>query len=149
LRGLVHPTHPKAAFWGCDLSMMGFVGYEALDGIDYMTWVAGKPDKGLDPTAMQALIDVALHANAVLIPVLVVFTLLPIGLIVLAVGLARVSVLAVWLAALMPIGMVGIAASLQYPVALILSGLALLASFGFVGVKLLRAPNAAVSVGPV
>ena len=149
LARLVHPTHPEAAFWGCVLSLMGFVGYGALDGIDYMTWVAGKPDTGLDPTAMQDLIDVTLHTNAILIPIMLVFTLLPIGLIVLAVGLARAQVMPIWLAALMPIGMVGIAASLQYPVALILSGLALLASFGFVGVKLLRAPNAAVSVGPV
>jgi Domain of unknown function (DUF4386) len=149
LARLVHPTHAKAAFWGCILSLMGFVGYGALDGIDYMTWVAGKPGTGLDPTAMQALIEEALHTYAILIPVLLVFTLLPIGLIVLGVGLARAGVMPVWLAALMPIGMIGIAVSLQYPVALIFSGLALLASFGFVGLKLLRTPSTAMSVGPV
>ena len=38
----MHPSHPKAAFWGCVLSLMGFIGYGALDGIDYMAWVAGK-----------------------------------------------------------------------------------------------------------
>lgn len=150
LARLVHPTRPKAAFWGCVLSLMGFVGYGALDGIDYVTWVAGKPGTGLDPNAMQALIEEALHTNAVLIPVLLVFTLLPIGLVILAVGLARAEAMPSWLAALMPIGMAGIAASLQYPVALVISGLALLASFGYVGVKLLRAPSASVSaVGPV
>src|SRR5664279_4328965 len=63
LARLVHPNHPEAAFWGCVLSLMGFVGYGALDGIDYMTWVAGKPDTGLDPTAMQDLIDVTLHTK--------------------------------------------------------------------------------------
>ena len=26
LSRLVHPAHPKAAFWGCVLSLMGFVG---------------------------------------------------------------------------------------------------------------------------
>ena len=149
LARLVHPTHPKAALWGCVLSLMGFIGYGATSGIDYLTWVAGKPDTGLDPTAMQALFEVALRTNAIMIPILLAIALLPIGLVVLAVGLTRAAVMPGWLAALMPIGMVGLAASLQYPAALILSALALLASFGFVGVKLLRAPNAAVSVGPV
>jgi hypothetical protein len=150
LARLVHPSHPKAAFWGCVLSLMGFVGYGALDGIDYMNWVAGKPGTGLDPTAMQDLIEEALHTNAILIPILLIFSLLPIGLIMLAVGLARADVMPAWLAALMPIGMAGIAGSLQYPVALVFSGLALLASFGYVGMRLLRAPNAALAqVGPV
>jgi len=51
----------------------------------------------------------------------------------------------------MPIGMAGLAGTLQYPIALVLSGLALVASFGFAGLKLLRAPSSeAVSVaGPV
>jgi hypothetical protein len=150
LARLAHPSHPKAAFWGCVLSLMGFVGYGALDGIDYMAWVAGKPDAGLDPTAMEQLIEVALHTAGLMVPVLLVFTLLPIGLVVLAVGLGRAGVLPYWLALLMPIGMAGIAGTLQYPIALVLSGLALVASFGFVGVKLLRAPSsAAVAVGPV
>jgi hypothetical protein len=115
LARLVHPSHPKAAFWGCVLSLMGFIGYGALDGIDYMAWVAGKPGTGLDPTTMQRYIEVVLTTNAILVPVLLVFTLLPIGLIVLAVGVARAHVLPGWLAALMPLGMVGVAGSLQYP----------------------------------
>jgi hypothetical protein len=46
--------------------------------------------------------------------------------------------------------MAGIAGSLQYPIALVLSGLALVASFGFAGVELLRAPSDALSLaGPV
>jgi Domain of unknown function (DUF4386) len=150
LARLVHRSHPKAAFWGCILSLMGFVGYGALDGIDYVNWVAGKPGTGLDPNQMQAMIDEVLHTNAILIPILAVFTLLPIGLIVLGVGLSRAHVMPGWLAALMPIGMAGIAGSLQYPIALTISGLALLASFGFVGLKLLRAPNPALAeVGPI
>jgi hypothetical protein len=136
------------AFWGCVLSLMGFVGWGALDGIDYMAWMAGKPDTGLDETVMQQFVEEALHTNAVLIPVLVVFTLLPIGTIVLAVGLTRADVVASWLAALMPLGLVGVAASLQYPVLLILSALALLASFGIVGVNLLRTTTMAVSSAP-
>jgi hypothetical protein len=145
LARLVHPSHPKAAFWGCVLSLMGFIGYGALDGIDYMAWVAGKPDTGLDPTTMQRYIEVVLTTNAILVPVLLVFTLLPIGLIVLAVGVARAGVLPGWLAALMPLGMVGVAGSLQYPPLLVISALALLASFGFVGLRLLRAPSAALA----
>ncbi|MFG2991216.1 hypothetical protein ACGFZK_18355 [Streptomyces sp. NPDC048257] len=128
----------------------GLVGYGALDGIEYMTWVAGKDDTGLDPVAMKAFINEALHTNAILIPVLLVFTLLPVGLIVLAVGLHRAGVAPGWLAALMPLGMVGVAGSLQYPVLLVISALALLVSFGTVGVKLLRAPSGEGSVaGPV
>jgi hypothetical protein len=148
LARLVHPSHPKAAFWGCVLSLMGFVGWGALDGIDYMAWMAGKPDTGLDETVMQQFVEEALHTNAILIPVLVVFTLLPIGTIVLAVGLTRADVVPSWLAALMPLGLVGVAASLQYPVLLILSALALLASFGIVGVNLLRTTTMAVSSAP-
>ena len=80
-----------------------------------------------------------------MVPVLLVFTLLPIGLIVLAVGVARAHVLPGWLAALMPIGMAGVAGSLQYPALLVISALALLASFGLVGMRLLRAPSAALA----
>jgi hypothetical protein len=32
---------------------MGSVDYKALDGIEYINWVAGEPDTGLDSTAMQ------------------------------------------------------------------------------------------------
>jgi hypothetical protein len=65
LARLVHPSHPKAAFWGCVLSLMGFVGYGAMDGMDYMTWVAGNPASGLDPKEMQKFIDVTLNTNTV------------------------------------------------------------------------------------
>jgi hypothetical protein len=41
--------------------------------------------------------------------------------------------------------MVGVAGSLQYPPLLVISALALLASFGFVGLRLLRAPSAALA----
>ena len=150
LARLVHPSRPKAAFWGCVLSLMGLVGYGALDGIDYMAWVAGKPDTGLDPATMEQLIEVTLHINGILVPVLAVFTLLPIGLVVLAVGLSRARLLPRWLAAFMPLGMIGIAGSLQYPILLVLSGLALLASFGFVGLKLIRSPAGDLAAaGPV
>jgi hypothetical protein len=150
LARLVHASHPKAAFWGCVLSLMGFVGWGALDGIDYMAYVAGKPGTGLNGTQMEAFIEEALHTNEILIPVEAVFTLLPIGTIVLAVGLHRASVLPFWLSLLMPVGLIGVAASLQYPVLLVLSAVALCASFGVVGVKLLRAPTAALSTsGPV
>ena len=44
-----------------------------------------------------------------------------------------------------PLGMVGVAGSLQYPVLLVISALALLASFGFVGLRRLRAPSAALA----
>jgi hypothetical protein len=150
LARLVHPTHAKAAFWGCVLSLMGFVGYGAMDGMDYMTWVAGKPGTGLDPNTMRDFIDTALNTNAIMIPTLLVFSLLPIGLVVLAVGTTRAGILPGWLAALMPIGMAGIAGSLAYPVLLGLSAAALLASFGYVGIKLLRTPNYALAQpGPV
>jgi hypothetical protein len=140
---MVQPSHPKGAFWGCVLSLMGFVGWGALDGIDYMTWVAGKPDAGLDEATMIKFIEAALASSGILIPVLAVFTLLPIGLCVLAYGLIKASVVPAWVAWLMPIGIIGIAGTLQYTVLLILSALALLASFGYVGVSLLRTPKGA------
>jgi hypothetical protein len=37
LTRLVQRTHPKAAFWGLVLSAMGFVGWGAIDGMDFMT----------------------------------------------------------------------------------------------------------------
>src|SRR5665809_110075 len=42
LTQLVRRTHPKAAFWGLVLSAMGFVGWGAIDGMDFMTYNAGK-----------------------------------------------------------------------------------------------------------
>jgi hypothetical protein len=141
LSRMVHASHPKAAFWGCVLSLMGFVGWGALDGIDYMAWVAGKPDTGLDETTMVAYIEEALTSPAILIPVLAVFTLLPIGLCMLAYGLIEASVVPSWVAIFMPLGIIGIAGTLQYTVLLVISALALIASFGYVGVKLLRTPD--------
>lgn len=145
LARLVHRSHPKAAFWGVVLTLMGFVGYGAMDGMDYMTWVAGNPASGLDPKEMQQYINAALSSPAIMTPVMLIFLLLPIGLGVLAVGLHRAGVLPFWLAVLMPVGMVGVAASLEYLILLVLSALALLASFGTVGVRQLRAPNGTLS----
>ena len=141
LARLVHPSHPKAAFWGVVLTLMGFIGYGAMDGMDYMTWVAGNPASGLDPKVMQQFIVAALSSPAIMAPVLLIFLLLPIGLSVLAVGLHRAGILPTWLAVLMPVGMAGVAGALDYRPLLVLSALFLLASFGTVGVRLLRAPN--------
>jgi hypothetical protein len=141
LSRLVHARQPKEAFWGCVLSLMGFIGYGALDGADYFAWVAGNPRYALDAAMMQKFINAALSSMPIMIPILLVFSLLPLGLAVLAVGTVRAGILPIWLSVLMPIGMAGAAASLQSPILLILSALALLASFGTVGVRLLRAPN--------
>jgi hypothetical protein len=141
---LVHRSHPKAAFWGVVLALMGFMGYGALDGMDYFAYVAGSGE-GLDPQMMQKFINVALATSAIVAPVLLIFLLLPIGLSVLAVGLHRAGILTGWLAALMPIGMLGMAGFLDYRLLLVLSALFLLASFGLVGVRLLRSPNGTVS----
>lgn len=141
LARLVHPSRPKAAFWGCVLSLMGFIGYGALDGVDYMAWVAGNPDTGLDPTTMQQYIDTALESMAIIVPMLLIFSLLPVGLTVLAVGLTRAGILPGWIAALMPLGMVGVAAFLEFPIPLVISGVLLLISFGLVGMRLLRTPR--------
>ena len=48
----------------------------------------------------------------------------------------------------MPLGIIGVAGTLQYRVLLVLSALALIASFGYVGVKLLRSPDE-VQASPV
>jgi hypothetical protein len=94
---LVRATHPKAAFWGLVLTAMGFVGWGAVDGMDFMTFNAGRFTAGsgwsgslggsLDFNTMQTYIDDALGDNFVLIPVFGVFTLLIVGLVVNAVGL--------------------------------------------------------------
>ena len=110
-----------------------------------MAWVAGNPDSGLDPTQMEQLINTALTSVPILIPIFLVFSLLPIGLAVLGVGLHRAGVLPLWLGVLMPVGMVGVAVFLAYTVPLVLSALALLASFGTVGARLLRAPKETLS----
>jgi hypothetical protein len=141
LSRLVHARQPKAAFWGCVLSLMGFVGYGAFDGADYFAWVAGNPHYALDAAMMQKFINTALSSMPIMIPMILVFSLLPLGLVMLAVGTTRAGILPIWLSVLMPVGMVGMASFLQFPILLVLSALALLASFGTVGVKMLRAPN--------
>jgi hypothetical protein len=144
LTRLVRPSHPKAALWGLVLSAMGFVGWGAIDGMDFMTYIAGA-NKSLDTTTMQSYIDDALANQAVLIPISIVFTLLVIGLVVTAVGLHRVGILPLWLGLLLPIGVVGVLSFLEYPPLLIvLGGLFVCASVGTVGVRQLRTPDATV-----
>jgi hypothetical protein len=143
LTRLVRPSHPKAAFWGLVLSAMGFVGWGAFDGIDFMTYIAGS-NKSLNTNTMQTYIDDALANTAVLIPTSIVFTLLVIGLVVTGVGLHRAGILHFGLALLLPIGVVGIMSFLEYPPLLIASGLCVCASVGTVGVRQLRAPDAPV-----
>ena len=143
-RLLQRSRHGKAAFWGGLLSLMGFIGWGALDGMDFMTYVAGS-SSNLDTNTMQTYIDDALANTAILVPVSVVFFLLIIGLCVIAVGLHRAAILPLWLAVLMPIGVLGVISFLEYPPLLIGSALLLLVSFGTVGVRQLRAPDATAS----
>jgi hypothetical protein len=147
LARLVQPGHPKAAFWGLVLSAMGFVAWGALDGMDYMTYVAGS-SSNLDTATMQTYIDDALANTAILVPITIVFLLLIIGLSVLCVGLHRAAIIPFWLALLMPIGVVGVISSLEYPPVLIGSALLLVASMGTVGLRQLRAPDDATASQP-
>jgi hypothetical protein len=140
LTRLFRRSHPKAAFWGLVLSVMGFVGWGAIDGMDFMTYIAGA-DKSLNTNTMQSYIDDALANQAVLIPISIVFTLLVIGLFVTAVGVHRVGILPIWLGLLLPIGVIGVLSFLDYPPLEIASGLCVCASVGTVGVRQLRAPN--------
>jgi hypothetical protein len=129
----MHPfAHGLYRLWGD-----GRRGLYGLDG-----W---EPDTGLDGTTMEQYLVLALDALPIMVPVLLVFLLLPLGLIVLAVGTARAGILPGWLAWLMPVGMFGVAASIQYPVLLTISALALLATFGLVGVRVLRGTSGALS----
>ena len=73
-----------------------------------------------------------------------VFLILVIGLVVTCVGLHRAGILHFGLALLLPLGVVGILTSLEYPPLLIASGLCVCASVGTVGVRQLRAPDAMV-----
>jgi hypothetical protein len=150
LTRLVRRTHPKAAFWGLVLSAMGFVGWGAIDGMDFMTYNAGK-NKSLDMSTMQSYIDDALADNWVLIPVFGVFTLLIIGLVVTCVGLHRAGIVNFFLALLLPIGVAGVITFLDYPPLEIASGLCVCASVIPVGVRqlrALRAPDDATSAQP-
>jgi Domain of unknown function (DUF4386) len=149
LTRLVRRTHPKAAFWGLVFSAMGFVGWGAIDGMDFMTFNAGN-NKSLEMSTMQAYIDDALADNWVLIPVFGVFSLLIIGLVVTCVGLHRAGIVNFWLALLLPIGVTGVISFLDYPPLEIASGLCVCASVLPVGVRQLRTPDATASqVAPV
>jgi hypothetical protein len=143
LTRLVRRSQPKLALWGLVLSAMGFVGWGAFDGQDFMTYIAGS-EKNLDTNTMQTYIDDALANTAVTIPTGIVFTLLVIGLLVTCVGLHRAGILNFFLALLLPIGVVGILSFLEYPPLLIASGLCVCASIGTVGVRQLRTPDATV-----
>ncbi|MEV0290988.1 MULTISPECIES: hypothetical protein [unclassified Kribbella] len=141
LTRLIRPTHPKAAFWGLVLSAMGFVGWGAFDGMDFMTYVAGA-SKSLDTNTMQTYIDDALANQAVAIPTGIVFGILVVGLIVVCIGEHRAGIQNMFLALLLPIGIVGVLSFLPYPPLEIASGLCVCASVGTVGVRQLRAPDA-------
>jgi hypothetical protein len=147
LTRLVRRTHPKAAFWGLTLSAMGFVGWGAIDGMDFMTFNAGNY-KSLDFNTMQTYIDDALADNKVLIPVFGVFSLLIIGLVVTCVGLHRAGIVNFFLALLLPIGVAGVISFLDYPPLEIASGLCVVASVLPVGVRQLRTPDATVPPQP-
>ena len=153
---LVRATHPKAAFWGLVLSAMGFVGWGAIDGMDFMTWNAGRFTAGsgwsggslggsLDFNTMQTYIDDALGDQFVLIPVFGVFSLLIIGLVVNAVGLHRAGILNFFHALLLPIGVGGVISFLDYPPLEIASGLCVCASVIPIGVRQLRAKDVTAS----
>jgi hypothetical protein len=43
-----------------------------MDGMDYITWVAGNPAWGLDPKEMQQFIDVTLNTTAIMAPVMLI-----------------------------------------------------------------------------
>jgi hypothetical protein len=152
---LVRATHPKAAFWALVLSAMGFVGWGAIDGMDFMTFNAGRYSAGsgwsgslggnLDHNTMQSYIDDALGDNFVLIPVFGVFTLLIIGLVVNAVGLHRAGILNFFHALLLPIGVGGVISFLEYPPLEIASGVCVCASVIPVGMRQLRGSDVAAS----
>ena len=107
---LLRDSHPKAAFWGGVLSLMGFIVWGALDGMDFMTCGAGS-GSGLDTNTMQAYVDDALASTAIITSVSVVFLLLILGLCVISVGLHRAGIIPFWLALLMPIGIIGVISS--------------------------------------
>jgi hypothetical protein len=147
LTRLVRRSHPKAAFWGLVLSAMGFVGWGAFDGMDFMTYIAGA-SKSLNTNTMQTYIDDALANTAVLIPTSIVFLILVTGLVVTCVGLHRAGILPFWRALLLPIGIVGILSWLEYPPLLIASALCVCASVGTIGVRQLQAPDDATASQP-
>lgn len=140
LTRLVSRTHPKAGFWGLVLSAMGFVGWGAIDGMDFMTFNAGRytNEGGLDFDTMQTYITDALSDNLVLIPVFGIFMLAIIGLVVTAIGLHRADVLHLGWALLLPIGVAGVISFLDYAPLEIASGVCVCLSVIPVGVRLAR-----------
>jgi hypothetical protein len=143
LTRLVRPSHPKAAFWGLVFSAMGFVGWGAFDGMDFMTYIAGA-SKSLDTNTMQTYIDDALANTNVTIPTGIVFMILVTGLIVTCIGEHRAGIQNMFLALLLPVSIVGVLSFLNYPPLLIASGLCACASIGTVGVRQLRARDVTV-----
>ena len=140
--------HADHRFWGLVLAAMGFVGWGAIDGMDFMTFNAGRFTAygGLDYNTMQTYIDNALADQAVLIPVFGVFSLLIIGLSVIAVGLHRAGIAPFWRAVLLPIGVAGVISFLDYPPLEIASGLCVAAALLPIGVRQLRgAPDEPLS----
>jgi len=148
LTRLVRPSHPKAAFWGLVLSAMGFVGWGAFDGMDFMTYIAGA-NKSLNSDMMQSYIDDALANVPVGIPTSLVFLILVVGLIVTCVGMHRAHILNLFLALLLPLGVIGVLSFLQWPPLEIASGAAVCISVMTVGVRQLRARGTTAPEKPV
>lgn len=144
LTWLVRPTQPKAAFWGLVLSAMGFVGWGAINGLDFMTFNAGRyanSPNGLDANTMQAYIDDALGDQLVLTPVFGVFSLVVIGLVVIGVGLHRAGIAPLWRMVLLPVGVAGSLTFLEFPPLEITSGILVAVALLPIGVRLLRHPD--------
>jgi hypothetical protein len=120
---------------------------EAIVGMDYMTYVAGS-SSNLDTAAMQTYVNDALANTAILVPISLVLLLLIIGLSVLCTGLHRAGIVPFWLGLLIPLGVVGVIGTLEYPPLLIASALLLVASMGTIGLWQLRAPDDAMASQP-
>jgi hypothetical protein len=143
LTRLIRPTNPKRAFWGLVFSVMGFVGWGAIDGIDFMTYIAGS-EKSLNTNTMQAYINDVVADNPVLIPVTAIFTLLIIALVWIALALHSAGIAPLWLGLLLPIGVTGVISFLNYPPLEIASGLCVCAAVIPVGIRQLRAQDVTV-----
>jgi hypothetical protein len=111
--------------------------------MDFMTYIAGA-SKSLDTNTMQTYIDDALANTNVTIPTGIVFGILVIGLIVTCIGEHRAGIQNMFLALLLPIGVVGVLSFLEYPPLEIASGLCVCVSVGTVGVRQLRARDVTV-----
>ena len=143
LTRLIRPTNPKRAFWGLVFSVMGFVGWGAIDGIDFMTYIAGA-HKSLNTNTMQQYINYVVADNPVLIPVTAIFTLLIIALVWIALAMHSAGIAPLWLGLLLPIGVTGVISFLNYPPLEIASGLCVCAAVIPVGIRQLRAADVTV-----